>query len=134
MAGDARMLEYRQKQQKRQTQRVIFSLPVLGALGILSVMMMVGSWNIFVKAENTKNNLDHIAGVYEGLHAREDDLKTRVNGLETPFGVEAEVRNKFGLTKEGEEVVVVVDENTKKSENSDSEVKKSWWQEIKDIF
>jgi cell division protein FtsB len=134
MSKSEYMLEYKQRQQRRQTQRVIFSLPVLGVLGILTVMMIIGAWNIHVKARNTQENLDHIAGVYEGLHAREVDLEDRVDGLKTPFGVEAEIRNKFGLTRQGEEVVVIVDESLEKSENQDSERGRSWWQGIKDIF
>ena len=57
-----------------------------------------------------------------------------VKGLETDFGIEAEIREKYGLVKEGEEVVVIIDEETKEDNNDAEQGKKGWWKRLKGFF
>jgi len=114
--------------------RAAYSWPAVVILGIIAVSMIVAVWNIYQKEELTRANLDQITETHDVLQEREAELVASVNSLETTFGVESEIRDKFGLVREGEEVVVVVDGGEEKGENNDVGKKKSWWERIKSIF
>lgn len=127
------MKDFKEKRKRKRAQRMIFSVPVLCVLVLLCVLMLVAVWNIYVKAQMTQENLDKITEVYNDLHSREMELIAGVEGLTTSFGVESEIRDKYGLVREGEEVTVIIDNKTKKEENS-VEKEQGWWEWIKNIF
>ena len=62
------------------------------------------------------------------VSARYNELKKRVDELETPRGQEEEIRNNFPVGKEGERVVVIYDEEEKAT--STSVQKDKWWQKF----
>ena len=128
------MRDFERSQQKKGTRHIAFSLPVLAAVGIAAIFMLVGTWHIYQKEQLTRGNLEKVTGVYNELQKREKDLSASVDSLQTTFGIESEIRGKFGFVKEGEEMVVLVDEPNKKSENGEVPKKKSFWQKLKDIF
>ncbi|MCK5096329.1 MAG: septum formation initiator family protein, partial [Candidatus Pacebacteria bacterium] len=83
-----------------------------------------------------QNNLQKITETYEELYAREVELAASVKTLRTSFGVESEIRDMYGLVKEGEEVIVIVDEKNKKEENDEieTEIQESLWSRVLKIF
>ncbi|MCK5592317.1 MAG: septum formation initiator family protein [Candidatus Pacebacteria bacterium] len=127
---------FNKKQKKRQVQKVLFSLPMFVVLGGITVSMAVSVWNIKEKAQITQNNLQKITETYEELYAREVELAASVKTLRTSFGVESEIRDMYGLVKEGEEVIVIVDEKNKKEENDEieTEIQESLWSRVLKIF
>ncbi len=127
------MQDFKDKQKRKRTQEIIFSIPALFILGVITILMMIAVWNIYVKSKETQENLDRITSVYDELHTRELELGASVNGLETSFGVESEIRDKYGLAREGEEVVVIIDDQAVGVDKKDQE-KKSFWQKIKSLF
>ena len=130
------MRGFNRKQKKKQVQRMLFSLPMLIVLSGITVAMSVSVWNIREKAQITQNNLQKITETYEELYAREAELAASVKTLRTPFGVESEIRDTYGLVKEGEEIVVIVGEKNKKEENDEVEIEiqESLWSRVLKIF
>ncbi len=127
------MWEFKQKQKRKRAQQIALSVPVLAGLVIITGFMVVAVWNIYVKARDTQLKLDKTTSAYEELHLRELELTASTEGMKTSFGVESEIRDKYGLVREGEEVVVIIDDKNKEDEN-DSKAGESWWQKIKDLF
>ena len=127
------MQEFKQKQRHKRVQQIAFSIPIFVILGIIMVLMTIAVWNIHIKARGTQANLDKITNVYEELHARELELAASVKDLKTSFGVESEIRDRYGLARVGEEVVVIIDEEDEEKVNNKKE-RKSWWQKFKDLF
>lgn len=128
------MKGFERKHHVQKARHVVFSLPVLGVLGVATLCMCVAVWNIYQKERATRDNLQQVMGVYEVLQNRERELTASVDSLKKPFGVESEIRKKFGYVKAGEEQIIIVDDPAKKSENEEVPQEKSWWQKVKDIF
>jgi len=59
-------------------------------------------------AENKKNILEELGK----LKAREDNLTAQVEKLSTPEGIEESIREKFRVVKEGEGLIVIVNDKT----------------------
>lgn len=54
------------------------------------------------------------------LDQKEQNLKSELDELATDGGVEQEIREKFRVTKEGEQIVVIVPEKTKSEDQDES--------------
>ena len=125
------------KQQKvNKIKRIFFSVPFIVVLGIICSLTMNAAWDVYKKVCDTKENVAVVAKTYDKLKDREDELMVKIRSLETPLGVEAEIREKFGLVKEGEEVVMVIDapEEDTENENSDDSESKTLWEKFKGWF
>ena len=59
----------------------------------------------------TKENLSKTAASLESLQVREKMLSSEIEKLKTAGGTEAEIREKYGLVRPGEEVIVIVDKD-----------------------
>ncbi len=76
----------------------------------------------------------HVAVVEElaSLEAREKKIGAYVAEFDDPRGREAELRLRYDVAKEGERVVVLIDDTKKEGTNTPSLVeqkeKTSWWQ------
>jgi len=122
------MLEF---QEKRKIKRFFYSRVVLVCLLILIFLLLKMVWSVYEKQALTKDNLAKTAASFEGLQAREKMLSSSIDKLKTDSGIEQEIREKYGLVKLGEEVIVVVDgEDSTSSESVSSEI--SFWQKVKD--
>ena len=83
------------------------------------------TWSVFGKYQETKENKRHAQKELAELKKRESEVKDRIEHLKTREGVEREIREKFGLAKEGEGVIVVV--KSPKSEQESFAPRSSLW-------
>ena len=123
------MLEF---QEKRKYQKFIYSKITLIVLIIFIFFLLNAVWKVYRKQAVTKDNLIKTATIYESLQAREAMLSAEIERLKTEDGVEEEIRDKYGLVKPGEEVIIVVGGDA----DADPELTTptSFWQKIKDWF
>ncbi len=120
------------RKNKRFLRQIIYSKITVILLGFILLFMLNGTWEVFKKANSariSKNSAD--VDLIE-LEARKEYLESSIDNLNTDLGIEQEVRSKFGVAKEGEEVVVII--NGIDDEDSSSVQKKSLWTRIKDFF
>lgn len=125
------------KQQRiKKIKSIFFSVPCIVVLGVVCSLTMNAAWDVYKKVRDTQGNAAAVAKTYDKLKDREEELMVKIRSLETPLGVEAEIREKFGLVKEGEEVVVVIDapKEDVESENSDDPKNKTLWEKFKGWF
>ena len=124
------MLEF---QEKRKIWRILYSKVTLFILIILIVFLANSIWNLYKKQDLTKDNLGKTASSLDSLLVREKMLSSEIERLKIESGIEEEIREKYGLVKPGEEVIVVVDESESKNSNpTSSEV--GFWQKIVNWF
>ncbi|MBU0722780.1 septum formation initiator family protein [Patescibacteria group bacterium] len=115
------------------TKSALFFVPAIILLGGLCIMTGRATWNIYQKAQQAKKNTAIVAEEYDKLKNREQELEAKINTLNTPLGVETEIRDKFGLAKEGEEIVIVIDElEPTKEVEADNIAEKTFWGKIKE--
>lgn len=124
-------LQARQKLKKR-----IYSRPTLVALIILAALAVKGTWNVYWKYEESKENLLKTEQQADALRAREYALTAQIAALNTEKGVEREIRKKFSVVKDGEQVIVLVDgeSEAQKKATTTPGLFDRMWSRIKDVF
>jgi cell division protein FtsB len=86
----------------------------------------------YEKYQKSKTIRDQSEKEFVNLEQRRVTLENKVEILETDQGKEREIREKFGFVKEGEKVIVLIEEP--KSTTSNSFEKKSLWGRFSDLF
>lgn len=108
-------------QEKNKWQKLLESKP---ALVILSTFVLFFAWSVlgfWNKMEDTYENKRLVAVRVQELQTEKEKLSSVISKLETDVGVEETIRNKFGLSKEGEEVIVIVEEESNKDSTQEED-------------
>lgn len=100
----SRMLDIRERTRLR---RMLYAKPTIILLAILVAVAIHGVWGIYQKSKEALAKRDKIAEEVAGLAAREKELHQDIARLKTSEGVEAEIRNRFMVAKEGEKVMII---------------------------
>lgn len=95
------------------------SWPVVGILGIILLFFALGVIGLLRKMEVTRDNKNMAQVRVEELELQKDQLTADIDKLSTPEGKEASIREKFGLAKEGEQQIVIIEDKQKKDETED---------------
>ena len=119
-------------QNKKNTGGILYSRPVLVFMSLVLLFFMWGVVRFFIKMEETSKNRDIAELKLVELNKNKDKLISDIENLNTDRGKEASIRDKFGLAKEGEGLIVVVDEkvNTVENETEDKNWATSLWSKI----
>lgn len=104
---------------------------------VLFCILVLFAYNIvgLIKKEretNQKKNI--ILSNIESLRNREKSLSSDIEKLKTDEGVEETIRDKYQVVKEGEKMVVIVDEENKNDSSVEKETKHGFIEWIKSIF
>ncbi|MEI6280851.1 MAG: septum formation initiator family protein [bacterium] len=97
-------------QQKSRLMKALESKPVLIILGIF---ILIFAWNVFgfwSRMEETSKNKKIIEDRVDALKVQKEKLASDINSLNTVEGKEKLFRENFGLAKEGENLIIVVDD------------------------
>lgn len=111
---------------------ILQSKPVLVLLGILLLAFAWGVVGFMGKMQTTRENRELAENKLAELQKEKDALSANIAKLKTESGVEASIRDKFGLAKEGEGVIIVVDDKNKpEPPKQDSG---GFWNFLKNLF
>lgn len=95
-------------------------------LFLLFIFLILFAWNVFgfisKMSETTRNKKIAERKVLE-LEEMKEKLTEDINSLNTEKGQEESIREKFGFVKEGEEVIVIVEERTEVNKEEKKENK-----------
>ena len=108
-------------QRKRGFRNILESWPALILLIIMLLLFTYGVVGFMIKMQATRENRKIAENKIAELEGEKEKLSSYINKLKTDQGVEESIRDKFGLAKEGEGMIVVVEdknppESEKKSE------------------
>lgn len=122
-------MDFRRRQRLK---RAAFSRVTVALLAFVVLMLARGVWGIYQKERDTAAKLDQAVREEGELEARKTFLEREVIRLRTREGVEEEVRENFGLGKEGERVIIVVphDDGIVAGVRTDSGI----WEWLKRLF
>ena len=118
--------------QKRKVRAVMYHRATLCILSIFVLIILHSTWVVFQKKIESERLKNISEKNINNLKLRQSELKSKIDRLETPSGLEKEIRSKFTVAKSGESMVVVVD-NTR-SPASTTIPKFSFWQGFFDLF
>lgn len=127
------MFDFQQK--KPSYKKFIHSPGALFVLFILTLIVLKALWGVYKKERLSAEYLAREQGEYNKMIARKNELTQSVEYLKTDRGVEAEIRSKFRVVKEGESVAVIVDNDASTSAPEVSTTtNKSGWQKFTELF
>lgn len=120
-------------QAKNKKVKFIHSIPFLLILSILFIIFIVGVFSLFLKMQETNKNKQNAQAKLEELEKRKEKLLLDIEGLTTEKGQEKLFRESYGFAREGEGVVVIVDQ-AKSSDINDEPINKGFIDNFLDIF
>jgi|AntRauTorckE6833_2_1112554.scaffolds.fasta_scaffold25760_4 cell division protein FtsB len=109
-------------------QKVIFSLPFLVFLVAVVILVAVSAWNMYQTQQQAQETVNRLETQKAELLEREDTVASEALDLSTERGIEEEIREKFSVAKEGERVIVLVDDEEANATSTVPE--SSWWQSV----
>ena len=126
------MAEFQKKQNKN---KLIYSPLMLFGLLVIVLIFMYNMIELVEKSRETAKKRDLMIKNIESLQARENAIKNEIANLETEKGAEEAVREKYRVVKEGEKMVVIVDQEAN-AESAVSTVahKKGLLEFVKNLF
>lgn len=127
------MLDFKKK---RTARKIIRSRIVMGILLLAVVFLGNATWNAHQGYKKAKEKEEHAARQLTELTKRKEGIEKDLNRLQTAQGVEAELRQRYNVGKEGEEVIVVVSEDEGQEEQKDDNRSfiAALWQAVVSVF
>lgn len=101
------MLDFKRK---RRIRNIVFSYATIAVLLLLIVLMGRSVWERFTVEREMAARRQEAEQELQALKQRAAALESQVEYLEDERGVEAEIRNRFDVVKEGEQVVIILDD------------------------
>ncbi|MBI3634573.1 MAG: hypothetical protein HY228_03090 [Candidatus Yonathbacteria bacterium] len=121
-------------QERKKIRRILYSKITLAFLLIVLIFVSRGTWQIYGKAMRARAEKDKAAQELAEIEMHTAELVKNIERLKSERGIEEEIRHRFPVARAGEEVVVVVDENDKKSKDSETVGGQSLWTRFLDFF
>lgn len=122
---------------KRPYRKFIYSPITLFLLFIVLIIILKAAWGVYQKERISAEYLAREQNVLEELADRQAALAQSVDYLKTDKGIEAEIRSKFRVVKEGEMVAVIVDNEDVKNSTASTTTQiapSSFWQKMRVWF
>lgn len=95
---------------KQVFKRRLYGKTIKIALIILILLLIKPTWGMYKKSRESENNLRRAEQELMVLEERKTELSKNLDTLKTEKGRDAEIREKYGVAKEGETVVVIVED------------------------
>ena len=96
-------------QQRRDPMRLMWRRVLAVVLLLILAIAVRGVWGVYKKSQESRELKIEAEATLNDLQTREKELRADIANLKSDRGVEAELRERYDLAKEGESVVVIVD-------------------------
>lgn len=96
--------------EKRKIRSIVYSKPVVAFLMIVTIVLSFSVYHRYTVAEEMKHKLNVREDELHELEQRAEVLESKVQYLRDERGIEEELRNRFDVVKDGEQVIILVDE------------------------
>ena len=121
---------------KRKIKQRVYSWPVVMLLVVVAFFFMTNTWDVYKKYSESRKNIAGLAESNQRALERQEELKKQIGYLQSERGLEEEIRQKFNVAKEGEQVIVIVDPKIEEEVDMQIEegVLERWWSKVWDVF
>jgi cell division protein FtsB len=99
----------RELQQRQKVKKKLYSIPVLGILALFTIFILRGTFLVMKKQHTSAQAVDELQAKVAGLATRQTELRADIDRLATDEGIDAEIKERFSVSRPGEHVVVIVD-------------------------
>lgn len=100
-------------QQKRKLRSFMYHKATLSLLFLMVLVFIHSTWVVYKKKVESEELMNISKERVKSLKEREVDLNQKISRLDTEVGIEEEIRSKFSVTKDNENMVVVVSRDEK---------------------
>lgn len=97
--------------EKRKLRGIIFSKVTAGVVFLIACLLSVSAYDRFVAEQGTREKREERAAELARTKQKAAALEAKVTWMESERGVEEAMREQFDVAKQGEEVIVIVDES-----------------------
>lgn len=101
----ARILDFRERFRLR---KVLYAKPTIIIMAFFTVLLLRAAWGMHEKSLDAIKNRDTALEELQSLQNRKAELEGDIAHLSSDEGIEAEIRDRFMVAKEGEKVMIVV--------------------------
>lgn len=119
-------------QKNRRWKNILESWPILIILGILVIFFIFTMVGFIGKLQITRENRKIAEQKVAELEQNKERLNSDIDRLKTDEGKEENIREKFGFVKEGEGVIVIVEDKNPPIAEEDS--KGGFFNFLKNLF
>ncbi len=117
--------------QKRKVRSLIYNRVTLVVLFSMLMIVIHSTWVVYTKKVESQQMRDISQKNVDALKTRSIELQDKIDKLSTKQGVEEEVRSKFSVVKDNENMVIIVQDQ---SSTSQSTPKKGFFSKIAGFF
>lgn len=96
-------------QQRKKIRKVLYSRNVIIVLSIITILLVRGAFGVMQKNIESKKNVVQLDAQLAEARAKNEELSKNIAILSTEEGIESEIRQKFSVSKDGEQVAVIID-------------------------
>lgn len=121
----------REFQDRRRVKKFLHSRYVLVFLFVIVLLLGRGVWGIYVKYQKSEVFVEKARNDLTTLQNREKTLTKSITDLTTEEGREKELRDRFGVVREGEKMIILV-EDSADVKPSVNVLNDSWWHRFLD--
>jgi len=123
----------REFQERRRIKKFLHSRYAIAVLALVLILVAHSLWNVYTKYKKSVDIAERMNADAVALEDRQTSLKRSIDMLNTPEGKEREALDRFGTVKEGERVIVLVDDSASSSEELPP-VHESMWSRFFSFF
>ncbi len=105
---------------KKRTGTILYSKGVLFIFVVIIIFLGNATWNVYQDYKNAKINEYRANSRLLKVEKREFVISERIDKLSTERGTEEELRKRFGITKDGENVIIIVNPDEDKDNTLNS--------------
>ncbi len=119
-------------QQKRRFRNFIYNKFTLGLLFMIVLLAVHSTWRVYQKRKESIAMMSSSEIRLRELEERDRELELKIKKISTNSGLEEEIRSKFNVVKDNENIVIIVREDD--SGTTTEVAKLSFWSRIKALF
>ena len=118
-------------QQKRRINKIIYSKFFLIVLAGIFIYSSYSTYLVYKKKKDSEKEVVKIESYYLEMQSKKNNIEKDIIQLKTDDGIEKEIRDKFGLAKDSEQMIVIVND---KNIIPPSTKEPTFWQKVKYFF
>lgn len=122
----------REFQERNKFKNILFSKGILIALSIGILFFGHATWKVYVRERDSAASVVRSQTQLAKLKDREMLLKSELERLNTEEGIEEEIRSKYGVSKPGEQMIIIVD--PEEATTTTLQESETWWDKFKGVF
>jgi len=119
--------------EKRKVKSILYSKPFLVGMCIPIFFLSFAAFKAHKKEQETSQKREELTADLSTLEYRASKLEEDIKNLDDPRGIEKELRSRYEVGKDGEEIIVFVEDKKPEKKEGVVEEKKGFWSKIIDF-